>query len=258
MRSASLTRQQLQIINKRTLRYPLDNAERDYYLTVALSLIADSPLAQMLVFKGGTALHHCYLPQHRFSEDIDFSCINSAGLSLALVKEVLERDGLFEVRKEYVSRATIKIERLWFPGVWGQPGAIKVEIDHLQNVLLPPRELPYANVWGLPITLPVMDVREMCAEKLRAACQRARYRDFYDLYLLFELLAPDVEDLVGLLHRKEVRRPITVDGLLEHWQIAVREFQEGKDLVHFSRAIPNEDIGAFLETIQFAPILPNP
>jgi hypothetical protein len=46
----SLSRQQLQIINKRTLRYPLDIAERDYYLTVALSLIADSPLAQMLVF----------------------------------------------------------------------------------------------------------------------------------------------------------------------------------------------------------------
>ena len=48
----SLSRQQLQIINKRTLRYPLDIAERDYHLTLALSLIADSPLAQKLVFRG--------------------------------------------------------------------------------------------------------------------------------------------------------------------------------------------------------------
>lgn len=30
----------------------------------------------------------------------------------------------------------------------------------------------------------VMDIREMCAEKIRAANERARYRDFYDLYML--------------------------------------------------------------------------
>ncbi len=258
MTPTSLSRQQLQITNKRTLRYPLDIAERDYHLTLALSLIADSPLAQMLVFKGGTALHHCYLPQHRFSEDIDFSCINSAGLSLALLKEVLEQGGQFEVRKEYVSRATIKIERLWYPGILGQPGAIKVEIDHLQNVLLPPQKRSYTNVWGIPIALPVMDIREMCAEKLRAASQRARYRDFYDLYLLFELLAPDVDELVGLLHRKEVRRPITVEGLLANWQIASREFRAGKDLVHFSHTLPDEDIFELLSGIRFSPILPGP
>ena len=32
-------------------------------------------LAESLVFKGGTALHHCYLPQHRFSEDLDFTSL---------------------------------------------------------------------------------------------------------------------------------------------------------------------------------------
>ena len=64
---------QLQAINKRTLKYPLDIAEKDYYLTLALKLISESPLASRLVFKGGTALHHCYLPQYRFSEDLDFT-----------------------------------------------------------------------------------------------------------------------------------------------------------------------------------------
>jgi predicted nucleotidyltransferase component of viral defense system len=68
-----LTRQQLELLNRRTLRYPLAIAEKDYFLALALTIIADSPLKDSLVFKGGTALHHCYLPQHRFSEDLDFS-----------------------------------------------------------------------------------------------------------------------------------------------------------------------------------------
>ena len=91
---APISRQQLQTINKRTLGYTLDTAERDYYITLALALIADSPLSTMLVFKGGTALHHCYLPQYRFSEDIDFSTLEREGLSLDLVKGILEHDGL--------------------------------------------------------------------------------------------------------------------------------------------------------------------
>lgn len=34
------TRQQLQAINQQTKKYPLDTAEKDYYLAAALSLIA--------------------------------------------------------------------------------------------------------------------------------------------------------------------------------------------------------------------------
>src|SRR6476620_976233 len=63
-----ITKPQLQAINKQTLKYPLDIAEKDYFLTLAVQLLANSPLRQVLVFKGGTALHHCYLPQSRFSE----------------------------------------------------------------------------------------------------------------------------------------------------------------------------------------------
>lgn len=59
----TISRQQLQVINRKRLRYPLDIAEKDYHLTLAMQCIADSTLAEVLVFKGGTALHHCYLPQ---------------------------------------------------------------------------------------------------------------------------------------------------------------------------------------------------
>ena len=66
-----LTRQQLELINRRSLKYRLDIAQKDYFQAMVLQLIYDSPLKNKLIFKGGTALHHCYLSQKRFSEDID-------------------------------------------------------------------------------------------------------------------------------------------------------------------------------------------
>jgi hypothetical protein len=51
-----LTRAQLEIINKRTLRYPLQVAEKDYFLALAVQKIARSSLEKELVFKGGTAI----------------------------------------------------------------------------------------------------------------------------------------------------------------------------------------------------------
>ena len=80
----AISRQQLQIINRKQLRYPLDVAEKDYHLALALQQLAASTLANTLVFKGGTALHHCYLPQHRFSEDLDFTYLDSKLLSMKL------------------------------------------------------------------------------------------------------------------------------------------------------------------------------
>ena len=57
-------------------------------------------------------------------------------------------------------------------------------MDRLQDVVLPAKQLPYANVWGIEVTVNVMDIREIYAEKIRAMSQRARYRDFYDFYLV--------------------------------------------------------------------------
>lgn len=68
-----LSRQQLEILNRRSFRYPLHIAEKDYLLALVLQLISRSALGKKLVFKGGTSIHHCYLEQHRFSEDLDFS-----------------------------------------------------------------------------------------------------------------------------------------------------------------------------------------
>lgn len=53
-----MIRQQLEIINRRELGYPLLIAEKDYFMAIALNTIYSSDLKDRLLFKGGTALHH--------------------------------------------------------------------------------------------------------------------------------------------------------------------------------------------------------
>jgi predicted nucleotidyltransferase component of viral defense system len=42
--------------------------KKDYFLAVTSKIIFDSNIKDRLVFKGGTALYHVYLPQLIFSE----------------------------------------------------------------------------------------------------------------------------------------------------------------------------------------------
>ena len=250
-----ITRQQLQIRNRRTLKYPLDIAEKDYYLTEAIKLISESPLGEQMVFKGGTALHHCYLPQHRFSEDLDFTALNHK-LTLEQVVSALEATEQFTVRKRYESPATIKIERLWYAGILAQPGAIKVEVDRIQNVVLPPVTRPYANVWGIEVMIQTMDLLEIAAEKIRATATRVRYRDFYDLYLILEDTSIEVDRVVNLVRQKEVRAPIGPQQIKANWQEAQQQAEDDLRSIHCSRKIEHDDIYAMVARLQFEPILP--
>ncbi len=139
------------------------------------------------------------------------------------------------------------------PVYWGM-SSIKVEIDQVQNVILPAQPVAYHNVWNIPLTLPVMDIREVCAEKVRAACQRARYRDFYDLYQILETFALDFEEVIALLKQKEIRKPIRRQNMLSNWQVASEQQTGDLRNIYCTRAIGNEQITALLERLLFADI----
>ncbi|MEN8242850.1 MAG: nucleotidyl transferase AbiEii/AbiGii toxin family protein [Chloroflexota bacterium] len=243
-----LSRQQLEIINKTTLRYPLHIAEKDYFLALVLQLISNSSLKDDLVFKGGTALHHCYLEQFRFSEDLDFSS-GQRPVTLDDVAGVLTSEAYLEIKKHYQSDATIKIERLRYTGPLGHPNSIKVEIDFLQNVLLPAQEIPYRNVWGLDFTVRVMDIREICAEKIRAMSDRARYRDFYDLFLLLNTYRLDVQEVIGYLRQKEIRRPIRKTNILENWKIANSQKKAEIKAIYIFRTVEDQQIADLIHNL---------
>lgn len=250
-----ITRQQLQIINRKQLGYPLDVAEKDYYLALAVKLIAESPLGDTLVFKGGTAIHHCYLPQYRFSEDLDFTSLDRS-LDLQRVVETLESTGDFAVKKKFVSPATIKIERLSYQGILDQPGAIKVEIDRKQNVVLPPTQRPYANVWNIAAGIQTMHITEVIAEKIRAAATRARYRDFYDLYLILQQPEADAAQALALLQLKEIRAVVSPAQMMENWRMAQQEATDDLRSIFCTRQVDAQSISDTLAKLQFAPLFP--
>jgi len=245
-----ITRQQMEIINRKTLRYPLHIAEKDYLLALVLQHLAKSPLGEKLVFKGGTAVHHCYLEQQRFSEDLDFSTGGEA-VSLEEIREVLTAAEFLEIRKDYQSDATIKIERLLYTGPLGHPNSLKVEIDFKQNVLLPPQHLSYQNVWGVDFPVRVMDAREICAEKIRAMSERARYRDFYDLYMLLETRSIELGEVAGYAEQKEMRQPISKESIRRNWQILAAQKGSEAQQIYLSQPIDDRQIESLIDEMPF-------
>ena len=245
-----LTRQQLEIINRKSLRYPLHIAEKDYFLALVMQIITASSTGKTLIFKGGTALHHCYLDQYRFSEDLDFSS-NRQLLSIEEVRKIFDNIDYLSIKKDYLSEATIKIEKLQYTGPLIQPNSLKVEIDVLQNVLLPQKILTYHNVWGVDFTVQVMDIKEICAEKIRAMSGRARYRDFYDIYLLLEKYKLDLDEVVSYVRQKEIRRPITKASIQTNWKIISTEKEKEMSLIYYSKRVEDSQIEALIQSLPF-------
>lgn len=248
-----LTRQQLEIINRKSLKYPLHIAEKDYLLALTLEVITNSKLSKTLIFKGGTALHHCYLDQFRFSEDLDFSA-NQTPVTLEEVRSIFADIDYLQIKKDYLSKATIKIEKLQYTGPLIQPNSLKLEVDFLQNVVLPPQTLPYHNVWGLEFSVTVMDIREICAEKIRAMSDRARYRDFYDIFLILDTYKIDLEEVVELMKKKEVRQPITKTSINKNWQIVLTQREKEMAQIYYSRQTEVAAIEAMIQSLPLTQI----
>lgn len=241
-----LSRQQLEILNRKSFRYPLQIAEKDYVLALVLQLISQSPLGRKLVFKGGTSLHHCYLEQQRFSEDLDFSSVQQP-ISFEEVQKVLISVDYLTIKKHYQSTATIKIERLLYTGPIGFPNSLKLDFDLLQNVLLPVQEILYRTAWGIEFPVRVMDIREICAEKVRAMSDRARYRDFFDVYLILTTYKLDLQEILGYIHQKEIRNPITKVNILQNWTLTKEQKEVEKQVIFYSNPIEDSLIEGMLQ-----------
>lgn len=250
-----MNRQQLTIANQQGNQYRLQDAEKDYYLAEAVKIISESPLSEKIVFKGGTAIHHCYLPQQRFSEDLDFSSLDKS-ITMDEVVKTLESTGDFSVKKKYESNATVKIERLVYQGVLDQPGAIKVEIDRLQNVALPAVDKQYENPYGVEATIKTMQLDEIVSEKVRATSNRARYRDFYDLCLLLEDDRTDLERSLDLTRQKEIRALVSPEEIQHNWARALEQAEKEKRSMYMKEIVSEQDIQSLIASFDFAPIYP--
>lgn len=241
-----LDRPRLEILNKRGPRYNLQDAEKDYFLAVILSVIFNSGLKNNLVFKGGTAVYHCYLEQARFSKDLDFTARTKLKASdvenVFLGFEVFKLKDLLE--KKYSLTFSV---RYW--GVLAQPNTIAVDINTNQKVLLETKIMGYRNYYGIRISCPVMDKREIFAEKIRALNERARPRDVYDLVMLRKNLGVKTAEGLALLAKKEMFRPLDRKNIAENLRLSRERFDAEMEDLYYRETVSKAEIDELAEEI---------
>lgn len=184
-------------------RLPEAVLERDYCIAWFLVGLATSPVRDVLVFKGGTALKRCYFGDYRFSEDMDFTLRQEIPLDRilsglrALCGEVERQSGVV-IRLAREDPELHTNTHTFYLGYEGPlPGGgkeIKVDITRREWLASPPTSRPvlrgYEEYSDLPddAKILVYSLAEIGIEKLVALTDPARNepRDLYDLWFLLE------------------------------------------------------------------------
>jgi predicted nucleotidyltransferase component of viral defense system len=176
----------------------LDIAEREIVLAYVLRILSDHGLLDHLAFKGGTAIRKLFLGSiGRFSLDLDFTVAGDVApdaLLLDLVSTLHEKThyGLtFSIPDaDYYATTDSCGAEATYRHDWVTGGRFGIRISCRAQPLLPVKPLPlrrerYTEWLGVePPDVPALDLHEVIAEKIRAAAQRSRVRDLFDLHQL--------------------------------------------------------------------------
>jgi uncharacterized protein len=202
--------------------------EKDYILTWVLLAIAESPLNEILAFKGGTAIKKIYVPDYRFSEDLDFTLL-SQNLTNDELLAALERVFPWLAREANITLATRKVEE----HVSGNPTIylnyvgplqadinsrfLKVDISRDESLIFPVERRmvrsSYSDCQKQQSKLSVYSLEEILTEKLRSLLTRTEPRDLYDIYYLLTNQMVDVEQMSFRLAPKFEAKGLVVSDL---------------------------------------------
>jgi predicted nucleotidyltransferase component of viral defense system len=205
------------------------DVEKDYvHGRVLHALYSGSPLGTELILKGGNCLRKAYLPNTRFSKDLDFSSIRSVDESF--LKEELNRvcvvvegeTGIsFDTSRTLVKDKGLPIPgveaieaRLYFKGFYNEESiTLKTQLDITQfdKIYLPiqTRGLihPYSDVGVCSAQLRCQKIEEILASKLTTLLHRRKAVDMFDL-LYSILIAQDYpvsrREVISTFLRKSV------------------------------------------------------
>jgi predicted nucleotidyltransferase component of viral defense system len=169
---------------------PATTVEKDQLLDVVLDQVALSPDEGVsLCFKGGTAIRKLYIPDYRFSEDLDFTFEGDWDMPvlrhwLSSIAEATERATGLSRRGLTVreSRDVPGEEALDAHLLLGSALSstlterVKFDITHFEHILDPiMRPLSSGSM------LRCYSLEEILAEKVRSLFQRVRPRDLFDV-----------------------------------------------------------------------------
>ncbi len=212
-------------------------AKKHYVNSWVLYAIATSPLGESLVFKGGTALSKLYFPEiWRFSEDLDFTATEQLPdiertLESALADIEAESGIRFERRNMHAAGEPVEYVQfdVQYDAVLGQKNTTDLDITFNEPLVFPIVNHEHTFEDVPTFSLAAYSIEEIFVEKLRSLFQRARARDYYDIYRLLEQESFNDAEIVAAVHEKARAHEVEIalgQGVPEDDVEAVRAYWE--------------------------------
>lgn len=202
--------------------------EKDYVLGWVLAGIFNhQELKNSWVFKGGTCLKKAYFETYRFSEDLDFTLLNSEQIHSDFLISVFKKISAWIYEQSGIQIPENKIEFEIYDNKFGKKSCqgklsylgplaptspkqwprLKLDLtadellaDHPEILKIhhPYSDQPVSGIRILSYSYP-----ELFAEKIRALGERARPRDLYDVIHLFRFPKSNLQHVKILKTLKE-------------------------------------------------------
>lgn len=237
-------------------------AERDVVLTYALRTLHDAGVTVKIAFKGGTCLRKTVFGSAgRFSEDLDFTLDTDEADDDVLVRLVEifnhEHHGIHFTFDEYYKSDgdTSFGGQVLYHHAWNSAGRFRLQVSLRERPTLPAKLRPmkpqayFVHLEFEPFEVRSIDVIEMVAEKIRAAFQRTKVRDLYDLHR-FATTPFDGEILRRLTVLKlwQVRDPFDPDAFFERIRGGDYDWDDLRRLVRATDRVEAAEVLASIES----------
>jgi uncharacterized protein len=223
---------------------PAGTLEKDFAITIILSIISKFDEINKLVFKGGTALKKAYFEETRFSEDLDFTCGEDISGSLydLLIKEIAAQPVNFTEVKEEKTVVQSKGFSVKYNDFNGHPNSVRIDLSIRENVLCGQENRKiihsYGDVEPSAFYIPTMTLKEIISEKVRAIIYARRPRHLYDMWYLIEknvAIDPNLVNSKLALYDEQFELEKFKEGMAmmkENWK---------RDLQHLMPDVPSFD-----------------
>jgi len=231
-------------------------AERDIVLTYALRGLIDDGVIDHLAFKGGTCLRKMIFGSAgRFSEDLD-STLDSErqedDVLLDLVESLnREHYGISFVYDEYYKTDgdTSFGGDVTYSHAWNDADRFRLQVSLRERPTLPvtPMAMKHQDYFN-HLEIDLFEVRclqmiEMIGEKVRAAYQRAKVRDIYDLYCFAATpFNGEILRRMAVLKLWQARDPFDPDAFFERLRGGNYDWEDLRRVIRTSEAIEPDRI----------------
>lgn len=210
------------------------NSRREYFQHLFLSYFYQQPQAEVMYFKGGTALRIIY-QSPRFSEDLDFSTtlqdIKPIEQAILQTLGAIEKEGINTHLQEAKQTSGGYLASVTFQG-FEQAISILLQIS-LREGDKRGEVITIANDFIPSYIVMRLSQEQLIDEKIQALLARKKPRDFYDLYFILRsnLLPPEKKDILPQTLKTLQQTDINFETELKqflpksHWAI-IRDFNQ--------------------------------